>query len=66
MDGAFVVAVPRFDLPTVIQKKLYNHSDMNAQFVNYFDLDQFVEWNFDYVISKISMVPAKDTGLCQE
>ena len=39
---------------------------MNAQFVKYCDLDQFVELNFDYVTSKISMVPAKDIGLCQE
>merc|ERR1712137_1190439 len=28
-------------------------------------LDQFVEWAFDHVISKIGKVPAKDVGLYQ-
>ena len=51
-------------LASAVQKKFYEHSDVNAQFVKYFDLDQLVEWDFDYVISKIGLVPARDVGLC--
>jgi len=47
-------------------KKLFDQLDTKAGPARgVLGLDQFVEWAFDHVISKIGKVPAKDVGLYQ-
>merc|ERR1711909_251228 len=47
-------------------KKLFDQFDTRAGPARgVLGLDQFVEWAFDHVISKIGKVPAKDVGLYQ-
>merc|ERR1712211_210955 len=47
-------------------KKLFDELDTRASPARgVLGLDQFVEWAFDHVISKIGKVPAKDVGLYQ-
>merc|ERR1711909_70239 len=47
-------------------KKLFDELDTKAGPARgVLGLDQFVEWAFDHVISKIGKVPAKDVGLYQ-